>query len=147
MNIWAVPVKFPELRWLQMVMACFCPAVPTNRASWGYLFTVNCSHIHVCVQTHKHVFAHAHTHRCTHAKMLTSTQCQTIQLTTIKSIWVITQRLFRRSLPVHHHNCNYGKATMMCNYSSLSLLWSDVMSVKMAAGHWDGRELHYIILI
>lgn len=62
-------------RWLKRVMVGLCPAVPSNRVACGYLFIVNCSHIH----TH----TYAHTHLRTHAKMYTSTQCQTIQLATI----------------------------------------------------------------
>lgn len=114
-------------------MLCFCSSVPTNRLSWGNLFIASCSNVH--------------THTRTNAKMYTSTQCQTIQLAAIKSIGVITQRLLPHFLPVHYHNCNYGRATMMCNYGSLSLLCSDVMSEKTADWCWNDRELHSIILI
>lgn len=61
--------------------------------------------------------SHIHIPTCTH---VVSTQRQTIQLTTIQPIGVITQWLLSRFLPVHYHSSNYGKATMVCDHSSMS---------------------------
>ena len=87
-----------------------CRAVPTNGVSCGYLFIAKGF-------PHTHTPTHTQTDTHTHATMYTSTHCQTIQLATIQSIGVITQRLLSCFLPAHYHSCNYAKVTAYCHRS------------------------------
>lgn len=75
----------------------------------------------ICYQLLLHTHTHTLTQNDAHIHAMSNNPISYHQVK-----WGNYPETIKLFLPVHYHNCNYGKATMMCNYSVIAPLWCDV---------------------